>query len=556
MSTRARFPLANSAIAVPCSKVFAIAALILLAPWGWWGNVIHEVDWMLWFRSWTLIAVYLTAFAISLAGLCVLPFLGDWRLRVPLAIVLFTGLAADQIVLGVSGHHITAEMIAIGVREKALAGGFLRNFEATIINKLLLVCVVAVPFLIPPGKRWRIPSRTVCIPLSGFVLVAVLLKSENKGMDALPAPYFVPAQIVTSHVLSPAEAAVQRRRVDYADGVRPLARKVVMVVDESVRGDYLGLNNPQYSNTPSLSGAAEELANYGIAISGANCSAISRLMLRVGLQKNQIPDQREVWRELPTIWQYAADANVRTVFIDSWNRFGTFHSFMNTQEALQITEFVTVLDFPYYRRDLAIADKLVELLRRDEPMLIYVNKYGTHMPYRDNFPPDISYDSSALVKSLSFNENRREAIRDYHKAIKWSVDNFFARVLPAIGDDAVLIYTSDHGQALFEGNYDVGHCSGQPHHTEVYVPLFVATGSPSLRARFKTAAKRAYNSATHFEIFPTLLEVLGYSKAWIQTKYGPSLLDVPLDRQPSFVLGGFTGRLVNVPPPVDRRGLH
>jgi lipid A ethanolaminephosphotransferase len=500
---------------------------------------------MLWFRQWTSLTLYLTAFAIALAGVCILPFLRDWRVRAPLATFFLLGFTADQIMLALSGHHMTFELAAMVVRERALAGGFLRTFGDTIGTKALVVACVAVAFMLPPGRAWSVPSRNCAIPLGALVFAIALLANSRGQMDALPSPYSVPAQLLVSQLSSASADDGRRSSVNYAGTPRPTIKKIVMVVDESVRGDYLGLNNLKYDNTPALIQGADALANYGTAISGVNCSVQARLFLRVGLQQRHLPDVTHLWKEMPTIWQYARNANLKTILIDTWNRFGTFHSYMNTAEARQIDEFITLLDFPYYARDPSAADKLVKILQRNEPMFVYVNKYGTHMPYSDNFPQDLSYDPSSLSATLPLNQPRREAVRDYHKAIRWSVDGFFERVLPAIGGDTVLIYTSDHGQAMFEGGYDIGHCSADPHPGEVYVPLFAVTRSFELHARLQTEAKRAYNRASHFEIFPTLLELMGYSRIWVEKNYGPSLLRVPVDQQPRFFPVAFTSSSAN-----------
>jgi hypothetical protein len=56
---------------------------------------------------------------------------------------------------------------------------------------------------------------------------------------------------------------------------------------------------------------------------------------------------------------------------------------------------------------------------------------------------------------------------------------------------------------------------------------------------FQSAATRASNRASHFEIFPTLLQLMGYSKAWVENVYGRSLLDVPIEQRRGFLLGTF-----------------
>ena len=64
----------------------------------------------------------------------------------------------------------------------------------------------------------------------------------------------------------------------------------------------------------------------------------------------------------------------------------------------------------------------------------------------------------------------------------------------------ISIYTSDHGQSLYEGNYDLSHCSltTDLHPGEVLVPLFLIAHSPSAQATVVTR-EPAFNRASHFE---------------------------------------------------------
>src|SRR5262249_57762217 len=61
-----------------------------------------------------------------------------------------------------------------------------------------------------------------------------------------------------------------RGPVEYARALRPTFKKIIMIVDESVRGDYLGINDPKYDNTPALRSARDIVANYGVGISATN----------------------------------------------------------------------------------------------------------------------------------------------------------------------------------------------------------------------------------------------------------------------------------------------
>ena len=90
-----------------------------------------------------------------------------------------------------------------------------------------------------------------------------------------------------------------------------------MIMDESVRGDYVSLNDAARNTTPFLK-ATDNLVNFGVAISGGNCSDISRTIFRFGMRQSDLPNG---WREglnRPTFWQFAHRAGYKTVHIDAW----------------------------------------------------------------------------------------------------------------------------------------------------------------------------------------------------------------------------------------------
>jgi lipid A ethanolaminephosphotransferase len=521
-------------------KLAALGLVCVAAPWAWIPSASREVELVANAGRWPFLALYVTIVAAALAGLIVLPFLRDWRIRVPFGILLLLGFATDQFALALSRHHMTLDLMQTVWRERAMATTVLTAYGTAIVPNVLLFAILAVPFLLSPPHRWSLRARFTIVPLAALVAVAAVIFATRGRTEAFPSAFAVPAQFAVAQVLSDSDPSVARDPVEYARPLSPLFRKIVMVVDESVRGDYLGLNNPRYDNTPTLSNAGAELVNYGVAISAANCSVASRLIMRVGLQREQLPDTREIWRRLPTIWQYAKKAGYQTVLVDAWRAVGEFHSYMDAQEARQIDIVSSVVAGPDYARDFMIADLVTELLTRDEPMLIYVNKNGTHQNYAHQFPAELEYDPTPLVAALPLDDRRRETVKNYHKALRSSVDGFFARLLPALQrDDTILIYTSDHGQSLFEGGYDLSHCSltTNLHLGEVLVPMFVITHSPDVQARFRREAERAFNRASHFEVMPTLLHLMGYADSWVEPMYGPDLLNVPTERRRGFLMG-------------------
>ena len=298
---------------------------------------------MLWFRQWTSIRFTSQRSQLRWQACAYCPFCvtGAFGCHSP-RFFSFVSRQSDH--AGLSGHRMTFELAAMVVRERALAGGFLRTFGDTIGNKVLVVACVAVAFMLPPGRAWSVPSRNCAIPLGALVFAVALLADSGGQMDALPSPYSVPAQLLVSQLSSASADEGRRSSVNYPGTPRPTIKKIVMVVDESVRGDYLGLNNRvrQYSGFDPRHRCTRQLRNRHL---GCQLFRSGPLVPAGWLAEATSPRCNARLERDADHLQYARNANLKTILIDTWNRFGTFQSYMNTEEARQIDEFITLLDF-------------------------------------------------------------------------------------------------------------------------------------------------------------------------------------------------------------------
>ena len=107
----------------------------------------------------------------------------------------------------------------------------------------------------------------------------------------------------------------------------------------------------------------------------------------------------------------------------------------------------------------------------------------------------------------------------------------------------MVIYTSDHGQ-YFE-QHSTTHCTsgdGAPA-SEGLVPLMLMTNKSELKSVFNSAAIANYNHADQFSIFPTLLNLMGYSEK-TKKAYGTDLLSTKvnkIDAETAFNTGDIMG---------------
>jgi glucan phosphoethanolaminetransferase (alkaline phosphatase superfamily) len=308
--------------------------------------------------------------------------------------------------------------------------------------------------------------------------------------------------------------------------VRPFHqfKRIIMIMDESVSGDFLSLNDQELDTTPFLN-SESKLINFGVAISGANCSITSRTIFRYGMRSVHLPEKWDEEAKRPLIWQYARHAGYRTVHIDGMAGPLYFSNGFSIKEKNLIDTKIGVLDNPEYIRDNKIADTVLALLADDAPIFLMVDKHGVHVPYELRYPRHGGADD---------NEDR---LHHYKRAITWSVDGFFRRLMSGLNlSDTLVVYTSDHGQDLQRA---LTHCSTtNVRPVEARVPLFAATGDPSFERRLRHGAQLGFNRMSHFEIFPTLLIAMGYDEKWVNEVYGPSLIDDEAEHSArSFIVG-------------------
>lgn len=424
------------------------------------------------------------------------------------------------------------------------SGGFIQEaayqYRDAIIRSALNGLLLLFAIGLKPRHSLMVPNALrVAAPLCGVLLLsAVLFLRAGEGARGLPIMY-TPLAYLNLFVYEALHNTVgPREPVTLARTSQAVGHDIVLIIDESISGNYLDINAPfgVHSNLKQPH-AGVDIFNYGYAASIANCSADTNITLRYGGTR---ADYMRINSTLPSIWQYAKKAGLRTVYIDAQRTGGNLQNLMNDAEKKDIDEFVQFDRTSVRDRDMAAAAKLIELLNDDKPELILINKVGAHFPVHDKYPDGFMAYRPTLPRG-QFPEVADTGERDgfngqvddwmlyrnaYKNTVLWNVGEFFARVL-AKGNlnNALLIYTSDHGQDLHErGNPGLNtHCGGDPVEEEGLVPLVVIQGR-DLKT-FDWSAQLAANKdrSSHYNIFPTLLQLMGYDLAGIESVYGKPL---------------------------------
>ncbi|EHB55960.1 sulfatase [Mycolicibacterium rhodesiae JS60] len=489
--------------------------------------------------------VYLGLLVLTTTALLLVGWIRTGWVRWPLALLLAVSAGFFDTYTGITGSFLTYDAF-ISMLDSA---GFLTEALEQYRDQILLAVGKSLLLLLGiglrPGPVPRLPRLLPVLapPLVFLLLVGVMFIRSGDGSRGL-APVYPPLGYLSLYGYEMMQgSATPRQPVTLAHTHAPMARDIVLIIDEAVSGNYLDLNTPAgVATNLTQTYPGVDIVNYGYAASITNCSAGTNVTLRYGGTRDDYP---RINVSMPSIWQYAKKAGLSTVYIDGQTTSGKLQNLMTDAEKADIDQFIQFDGVPVVQRDMAALDKLVTLLGDDKLQMIVVNKVGAHFPVANKYPDDFLKYQPALPRDHSddvaekgtkegFDGSPEAWVRyrnSYRNTLQWGVGEFFRRLLTQADlSHAVVIYTSDHGQNLHERrNPGVNtHCDTEPVPEEGLVPLVVIQGKGVKALDWQTNLARNRNASSHYNIFPTLLVLMGYEPAAVAAEYGRSL-DVPTD---------------------------
>ena len=480
--------------------------------------------------------VYAGLYGLLAAALWCAAFVGSPLLRWGWASILALAALLVGSFQAASADAMSYDAFISMVHSAGFAGDAVAQHGGSIARAAAGALLLFAGIGLKPGARRPVPrAATLAVPFAGLaILSAMLFVRGGEGARGLPAAWTGTAYAALYSIEAAALPALSRQPVRLAPGRPANDGDIVLIIDESIAGRYLDINDPAGVR----SGLAAPppgvvVANFGLAASITNCSYGSNLTLRYGGTRDAYQQVNAV---MPSIFAYAKHAGYGTTYIDAQRAGGEYQNGMDDAERRDIDHFVQFGETPVVARDMAAADALIALLGNARRDFILINKMGAHFPVADKYPADaglyapaLPRDETALVTEMRLPENLYSGAESwrlyrnaYRNTVAWTVGAFFDRLFArARLDGALIVYTADHGQNLHERG-DRGtttHCSSSPAAEEGAVPLVVIGGSGG----WATAAKRGFDASSHYRIFPTLLTAMGYDPQAVRARYGEAL---------------------------------
>lgn len=544
-----------------CLKVVSISLIFLAAPFLWADTFLHIINVQNDLPSSVSFGKFyylnLLSFFLAIFAIAITPFLRFVWMRFLGAVFISAGFIYDRTLHALEA--VTQEdrieyydVLKLAWQQRANTFDAVAAYGPASYIYVIMCSFYIVCAILPASKRYSFSNYfSISLPASILIAAYVAIQPYSQNRYYFPSSVHVPVYIYR----------IATMEIDYSGprrepAMQPVAEasvsNIILIVDESVRADFLSLNNPVLDSTPTLTRLADESGvNYGTSMAIANCSVASRHGLRTGLRQEDLPDvDRDVFHR-STFWQYAKQSGFTTYYLDPFRQQFAYHSFMNENEARQIDHRYSFVQ-NYSTIDLEVAAKLNAIMEDDGRNFIFVEKYGAHFPHDGRYlPSGFEYEPSGISElPRDYDDPQSESIRQYLRSLRWMTDGFFDEIEAlASRPDTVVIYTADHGQNLFDAAPWLQHCNSSERFTaigEAAVPLVVLTGSPALKAELEAVQPQWYDKTSMEDIFPTLLRMMGYEPADVQAHYGPSLFDTPPDRQRQFIMRDLdTGRLMD-----------
>jgi hypothetical protein len=425
------------------------------------------------------------------------------------------------------------------------AGDVITSFRDLMLWPTIRALALLGLCITPPVLQQLKARRLVLTPLVPILFsMVIIVGTGGYGMAGLPGQF---STISLAGMFALYDLGIGEREAVTIKKTSALAiQHIVLIIDEGIRGDFVNFSDATTA-TPYLKSIREQIIDFGITSAGNNCSQASNALLRMGANPRSLGVRGENIMKNPSIWKYARAAGYETTFLDAQANNGILINYMNPDEKSLIDHFIQI-DMPVaYYNDREAARIIQSRLTAKKPQFIYLNKRGVHFHY-EYFYPNGSRTFYPCLAAGEVTRDRTKLINSYKNAIQWAVDGFFQTLLsnaPDLGN-AVVIYTADHGQNLLEDVDPVTHCREKPTRQEAMVPLLVMTGNRPLFEKFKEAAEINKNRANHFQIFPTILELFGFSPAEIKESYYVTLFDRVPERL-GFTSGAVFGRFGKTP---------
>lgn len=398
------------------------------------------------------------------------------------------------------------------------------DLTRTLGAPLLAVALVAVCIRRTAPTRPRVGSAGVLMGAAGLVWMALPVgRAAVTPRRALTPDAELIAGIGELTVFGMGPGAAAGARPLHRPGARtphpvsrftpaaPPTRNVLVLLTESVRRDaWCALGDGDCRTTPRSQRATPHRIELGNVRSVDSTTAISMAVLLTGLPVDR---PRAELHSAPLLYEYARAAGIRTGHFSAQNHdFGGAGAFLEGAPLDRLVHARLIdPDAPFVlgvEDEVLVEHVLPQLTLLGEPFVATVQLASTHFPYRID-PRDQPFLPQSIENGPEHAAGRRNR---YLNAVHLQ-DRAVARLISAIRDEAygqrtVIVFLSDHGEALYERGF--GFHATSLYEEEIAIPFWI-DAPPGVLSAVEGDQLRALRTAprTTLDALPTVLDLLG-----------------------------------------------
>lgn len=297
------------------------------------------------------------------------------------------------------------------------------------------------------------------------------------------------------------------------DSVREL---YVAVIGETSRADNWQLFGYGRFTTPQLCSVSSNAGfiSFAAAFSESNTTHKAVPLLLSTLDVESFADSINCVKSVITAFK---EAGFRTDVVSMQCRNGSYIDYFLAEA--DSTVYLREPEPGYVRTDIYDVDLLLSVdsivARGAQKQLIVLHQYGSHFNYADRYPRSEAYflpDKTAEAKA----SNRGQLVNAYDNALR-QTDCLLAGLidrLDSVGCMGGLIYTSDHGEDIFDDARNrFLHASPTPTYFQLHVPMLVymngefRAAQPDMAVNARANCMKPVSSSSGYT--PTLMHMAG-----------------------------------------------
>lgn len=344
-----------------------------------------------------------------------------------------------------------------------------------------------------------------------FVTFSIFI-IENKVNDRLlrkGTPNFIKVSLTFQQQLELFKKAKEGKSIKKVNASTSQKKQIlVLILGESLNRNHMQLYGATKKTTPKLSQREDLLifdnvvSSYSNTISSVLTSlSESALDNTISLEKsfdvfdifksagytnywisNQSPIG--VWENLVTVFARKAD---HPIFVNLASNNSMESTLTNSYDEFLFSPLKKVLN------------------KNDSLKFIVIHTMGNHSSYKNRYPNDFNKFNGTNKKS--------QTIAEYHNSILYHdfVVDSLIKIINNETENAVVLYTADHGENIYDENNNLGHdYAGKLPKANVEIPFFIWTNRPSNFSRIDMTKFKANRTSLPYvtdNLFHSLIDL-------------------------------------------------